>query len=142
MKLKLKRREAKFLKGFTKKGNKNARVFRRATILLLLDKGETGDSIAEKLNVNRDTVYNVKRRYLHEGLNGALQDKSRPGQPLKYKTKHRAEIIAYACTRPPEGRKRWSIRLLTEELQKKKGFTTINRETIRLVLKKTTPNLG
>jgi hypothetical protein len=52
------------------------------------------------------------------------------------------EIIAQACTKPPEGRKRWSLTLLAEELRKKKEFETINRESIRLILKKAKQNLG
>lgn len=141
-KLKLKPNEVTFLKQFTKKGKKSARALKRTNILLLLDKGETGDSIAEKLNVNRDTVYNVKRRYLEQGLNVALSEKPRPGQPVKYDKKKKAEIIAYACTNPPEGRKRWTVRLLAEEISKREGFETVNRESIRLTLKKAIPSHG
>ena len=140
--LKLKQRDIVFLKKFTRKGKQSARAFARANILFLLHKGETGDEIAERLNVHRDTVYNVKGRYLSEGLDVALSEKPRPGQPRKYNDKQKAEIIAYACTTPPIGRKRWTVRLLAEELCRKKDFKTINRETIRLTLKKTTPNLG
>lgn len=142
MKLKLKRYEKKFLQRYTRKGNKSARALKRAMILLFLNEGETGDSIAQKLDVNRDTVYNVKRRYVNEGIEAALHDKPRSGQPPKYKDKHKAEIIAHACTTPPEGRKRWTVRLLAEEMRPMKGFKTINRESIRLVLKKATQNLG
>ena len=141
-KLKLKRADLIFLKRFTRKGEQSARAFARANILLLLHKEETGENIAERLNVHRDTVYNVKRRYFLEGLKAALSEKPRPGQPKKYHDKQKAEIIAYACTSPPEGRKRWTVRLLAEQLSKQKGFETINRESIRLVLKKTTRNLG
>lgn len=56
--------------------------------------------------------------------------------------KKKAEIIASACTTPPEGRKRWTVRLLAEEMKKQRGFKTINRESIRLTLKKATLNLG
>jgi transposase len=65
-----------------------------------------------------------------------LVDKPRSGQPEKYSERHVAEIIAQACTKPPEGRKRWSLSLLREELRKRQGFETINKETIRLLLKK------
>lgn len=140
--LKLKPKEVTFLKQFTKKGKRSARALKRANILLLLDKRETGDSIAEKLNLNRDTVYNVKRRYFEEGLDVALSEKPRPGQPVKYNKKRKTEIIAKACTTPPEGRKRWTVRLLAEEMSKQEGFNTINRESIRLTLKKVELNHG
>lgn len=141
-KLKLKPKEIMYLKQFTKKGKKNARELTRANILLCLDKGEMGDFIAEKLSVNRDTVYNVKRKYLNAGLTFSLSDKPRSGQPVKYDQKKKTEIIAHACTTPPEGRKRWTVRLLVEEMRPMKGFKTINRETIRLTLKKATLSLG
>lgn len=140
--LKLKPKEITFLKQFIRNGKKSARALKRANILLLLDKEETGDSVANMLTVHRDTVYNVKRRYLKEGLGVALSEKQRSGQPTKYDKRKKAVIIATACTVPPEGRKRWTVRLLAEEMSKQDGFKTINRETIRLVLKKATPNLG
>ena len=114
----------------------------RANILLLLHKNESGPSIAKKLNVDADTVYSTKRKYLQNGLEFALIEKPRSGQPKKYDEKNRVEIVAFACTKAPEGRKRWTVRLLAEELRKQKGFETINRETIRLMLKKTKLNLG
>jgi transposase len=140
--LKLKRKEIISLKQFIRKGRKSARTFKRANILLLLDQREIGDSIAEKLNVNRDTVYNVKRKYLEDGLDSALFEKPRSGQPMKYDLKKKTEIIAKACTTPPEGRQRWTIRLLAEEMSKQEGFKTINRESIRLTLKKAIPSHG
>jgi|SRR3989338_6439526 len=141
-KLKLKRSEIKFLKKFTRTGEKKARMISRANILLLLHKNESGPSIAKKLNVDADTVYSTKRKYLQNGLEFALIEKPRSGQPKKYDEKNRVEIVAFACTKAPEGRKRWTVRLLAEELRKQKGFETINRETIRLMLKKTKLNLG
>ena len=141
-KLNLKQKEIMFLTKFTKKGHKSARALRRANILLFLNRGETGEFISEKLNVNRDTVYNIKNRYLEEGLDVALSEKQRSGQPIKYNKNEKAEIIAKACTTPPKGRKRWSVRLLAEEMSKQKGFETINRESIRLTLKKVELNHG
>lgn len=142
IKLNLNKREIKYLNTFVKRGNKNARALTRARILLLAQKKEKDVNIEQILDVGRSTVWRVKTNYLNKGIDYALTERERPGQPPKYKTKHKAEIIAYACTTPPQGRKRWSVRLLAEELRKKKGFTTINRESIRVILKKVTPNLG
>lgn len=75
-------------------------------------------------------------------LAGTLFGEPRTGQPIKYTEKHIAEIIAQACTTLPDGRKKWTIALLTEELKKKEGFETINKESIRLVLKKAKLSLG
>jgi len=102
----------------------------------------SANKIAEILNISRATVSNIKKRYREEGLQSALTEKTRPGQPKKYTERHEAEIIAQACTKSPDGRKRWSLTLLTEEMRKKEGFETINRESIRLILKKAKRNHG
>ena len=60
----------------------------------------------------------------------------------KYTETDNAEIIAMACSKAPDGRARWTIRLLEKTLKKQKGMETINRETIRLLLKKTNVSLG
>lgn len=140
--IKLKDDEEQYLQDFVKKGQKNARKLTRARILLLANKNKKNVEIVEILNVGRNTVGRTKKRYLEEGLQSAIEDKPRTGQPIKYTEKHTAEIIAQACTKPPEGRKNWTLVLLTEELKKKEGFETINKESIRLILKKAKLNLG
>lgn len=126
----------KFLTNFLKKGQKNARSLTRARILLLANQGKGDTEIAKILGVGRSTALRIRKRYLEEGLQSSLVDKPRSGQPEKYTERHVAEIIAQACTKPPEGRKRWSLSLLCEVLRKKEGFETINKESIRLILKK------
>lgn len=141
--IKLKKDELKFLRDFVKKGRKSARELTRARILLLANQQKRDAEIAEILDdIGRNTVWRIKKKYCEEGLQSALTEKNRPGQPKKYTKRHEAEIIALACTKSPDGRKRWSLTLLAEELQKKKGFETINRESIRLILKKAKQNLG
>ena len=83
-KLKLKPKEKKFLEEFIKKGTKKARALKRANILLLLHKKNTAKTISEKLGVDMDTVYNIKKKYLDGGLDSALSEKNRSGQPKKY----------------------------------------------------------
>ena len=120
----LKNSEVKFLTNFIRKGKKNARSLTRARILLLANKGKGDTEIANTLGVGRSTALRIRKKYLEEGLQSALVDKPRSGQPEKYNGRHFAEIIAQACTKPPEGRKRWSLALLREELRKKEGFKT------------------
>jgi len=141
-KMTLGEKEVQYLKEFVKKGQKDAREITRARILLLVNKGKMDTEIVELLDVGRNTVGRIKKRYQEEGLQSALEDKPRTGQPVKYSEKHAAEIIAQACTTPPEGRKKWTLVLLTEEMKKKEGFETINKESIRLILKKAKLNLG
>lgn len=140
--IRLGKEDRTFLEKFVRTGKKNAREIVRANILLLADKGQRTENIAQTTGTVGRTVWKVKKRYLEEGLHASLEEKPRPGQPIKYNKKLRAEIIAKACTTAPVGRKRWSVRLLTEEFIGKKGFETINRESVRLILKKAGQNLG
>ena len=141
-KIKLKKEERTFLQEFLMKGTKKARAIARANVLLLLDEGWEVNTIAKMLKVHRQKIWRTKKRFLEEGLTLSLQEKPRSGQPKKYTPKHEADIIAEACTKAPNGRKRWTVRLLTKELKKKRGFETINRESLRLVLKKAKLSLG
>jgi transposase len=131
--IKLTEKEAEYLSAFVKKGRKSARELTRAHVLLLVNIGRTEMEIKDTMRIRRATVSNIKKRYREEGLQSALKEKPRSGQPKKYTERHEAEIIAQACTKSPDGSKRWSLTLLTEELRKKEGFETINRESIRLI---------
>ena len=142
MKLRLKNKERAFLKKFLNNGSKSARSLTRARILLLIDKRKKDLEIKELLAVGRSTIWRIKTNYVNHGIDYALTERERLGQPVKYDTKKKSEIIAQACTTPPEGRKRWTVRLLAQEMSKQDGFKTINRETIRLTLKKVAPSLG
>lgn len=142
LQIKLKKEERKFLENFIKKGTKKARAIARANVLLLLDEGWEVNEIVGIAKVHRQRIWRIKKRFLKEGLELSLEEKPRSGQPRKYTKKHEAEIIAQACTSAPKGRKRWSVRLLTKEVKKKKGLRAINRESVRLVLKKAKLSLG
>lgn len=142
LKIKLKNEERKFLQDFLKRGTRKARAIARANILLLADEGWETETIAKMVKVHRQRIWRIKKRFLKEGLNSSLEEKPRSGQPKKYTKKHEAEIIAQACTTAPKGRKRWTVRILAKELKKRNNFKTINRESVRLVLKKLKQNLG
>ena len=124
------------MKSIVRKGKKTVREVTRAQLLLLAHDGKENDEIAEILHINRDTVLRVKKRFIEWGLSRAIHDAPRPGQPSKYSEKARVEVIALACSSPPEGRKRWTVRLIAEKLSKKPGFEGINREVVRVILKK------
>jgi transposase len=136
LQIKLEDQEVNFLMDFVRTGHKSAREITRARVLLLSNQQKMGTKIAKILGISRNTVLLIKKRYVEEGLPSALFDKPRPGKPIKYTEKHVAEVIALACSSSPDGCKRWSLSLLTEELRKKEGFETISKESIRLILKK------
>ena len=139
MKFDLKEEDEEFVNKLLKK----SKEILRAVILTLLNNSDLNQKeIAEIFNLTPKTISKIKKRYLEEGLDLALNDKPRSGQPKKYDDKKEAEIIALACTDPPEGHKRWTVRLIAEEMNKTPGFETITRETVRLILKKTQQSHG
>ncbi|KZX15085.1 hypothetical protein MBCUR_03200 [Methanobrevibacter curvatus] len=137
-KLELRKNDYNCLKKMVKK----EKEINRARILLLLNKDKKIEDIADILDIGVSTIAKIKKRYLDEGLESALNDKPRSGQPKKYDVEKETEIIALACTDPPKGHKRWSIRLLAETLREKEGFETLTRESVRIILKKTQLSLG
>ena len=141
-KLELTRKEKKYLNNLTKTGKRNAKEFERAYVLLALDKGKSHEEIEDFFDVSRITIWRIKKKYDEFGAEEAIKEGERSGQPVKYKEKEQAEIVAIACTKAPEGRARWTLSLLQKNLKHKKGLETINKETIRLTLKKTNVNLG
>lgn len=138
----LKSNDRQTLQKLTKTGVRHSREFEHAYILLALDRGRKRKDIEEFYQVNRVTIWRVQKKYLESGLQAALKDEDRPGQPMKYNEKEIAEIVATACSNAPEGHARWTLRLLASTLKSKKGLENINRETIRLILKKTNVSLG
>lgn len=134
--------EIEELRGFKGLAKRSRRECDRANILLLLHKGKKDAEIEEFLEVERATIWRTKKRFLKEGLISALGEKPRSGQPKKYGPVQEAEVVALACSDAPDGRARWTLELMKETLKKKEGLGTINRETIRLMLKKTNVSLG
>jgi len=117
------------------KSQSPARVFKRALVLKHFDEGKTSPDIAVFVGVTAETVRKIGWNYVNEGLNRALYDLPRPGGEKKLTPKQQTHIIALVCSDPPEGFERWSIRLLTEEVRKRKIVDSVGRETIRILLK-------
>lgn len=140
--IKLNKKELLYLEAQKKSGDLGLRKYNRINILLLLSKGKANAEIEDFLGVDRVTIWRTKSRYQEQGIKRALEEEERSGQPKKYNTDHETELAALACGPCPEGRKRWTIRLLAETLQSKRGFESINRETVRLALKKMNVSLG
>lgn len=130
------------LRSFKSSAKRSRREHDRANILLLLHKGKKDAEIEDFLEVERTTIWRTKNRFLKQGLLPALGERPRSGQPKKYGQAEEAEVVALACSDAPEGRARWTLELMEEALRKKKGMETINRETVRLMLKKTNVSPG
>ena len=130
------------LRAFRSRGSHLAREVNRAHVLMALDSGIAEAEICRVLGLGRSALWRTRAAYCEGGLECALSDAPRPGQPRKYQTDHEAEVVALACSAPPGGRKRWTVRLLTATAQQRPGLVGVNRETIRQMLKKTTVNPG
>jgi putative transposase len=129
--------ELRSLTTITRRGSTPARVQTRARILLLLHRGRTPDETAAALAAGVATVFNVKRRYLSEGLDSALHDKPRSGKPARISGEARAKVTALACSPAPEGHARWTLRLLADRAVELGLVEAISHNTVKEVLKKT-----
>ena len=126
-------------------GQASVRKLARARILLKADEGWKDDQIVQALDVGRATVERTRKRFVLEGLEIALN--GRPRQRTyerKLDGEAEAHLIALACSDPPEGHARWTLRLLAERLVQldQVEVDTVSYETVRRVLKKTRSNLG
>lgn len=127
------------LQKIVRSGKDKARKITRSRILLLADgpNGKTDQEIAYALNVCLATIFYVRRRYATEGLERAIGEGARPGQPPKFKGRAAAKITAIACSTPPDGQARWSLRLLADRAVELKIVDSISHQSISNILKKT-----
>lgn len=129
--------ERRSLKTLLRRGTSAARVQTRARVLDLLYRGQHPNDIAATLGLSLPTVFNIKRRYLEEGLDSALQDKPRSGKPRRIAFHARAKITALACSEAPEGHARWTLRLLADRAVSLGFVDSISHNAVRQILKKT-----
>jgi transposase len=134
--------EKQRLEELTTRGKSGARKIRRARILLLADEGYIDKEIARPLGAAVTTVERVRKRFVEEGLEAALSERPRPGAARKLNGRQEAYLVALACSDPPEGKKRWSMRLLADKLVELEVVEKISEETVRRTLKKGTSNRG
>lgn len=134
--------ERERLQGVIRSGKHKARKITRCRILLLADgpDGKTDQEIADALNVSLATIFGIRRRYSQEGLESAISERPRSGQPPKFKGKAAAKITAIACSTPPAGQAKWTLRLLADRAVELKIVDSISHQSVSNVLKKTNSN--
>lgn len=133
--LQLSKSDNSLLSDIFRKGKCHVRVFKRVRSLILLNMGWSPPKIAEAVGLTDNSVRNIGWRYINEGINAALYDKSRPGKDRLLSDRQCNQIIAMVCSEAPEGFNRWTIRLIAEESIKRKIVKTVGRERIRILLK-------
>jgi transposase len=112
-------------------GKQAARKLKGAQILLAADAGASDEAIAASVGVGGSTVYRTKRRFVLGNLEAALSEEPRPGADRKLSGKEEALLVATACSNPPEGRARWTLELLADELVRLTEHGSLSRETVR-----------
>ena len=126
--------DQKDLRRFTSGGIQQVRAVLRALALLQLARGATAPRIAAVIPLTAQAIRNVARRYQQGGLDGALYEKQRPGAAEVLDESQKQRLIAMVCSSPPEGRARWTVRLVAQEAVKRKLVPRVGRETIRMLL--------
>lgn len=134
------------LETLTRSGTALARVLTKARILLLTDRSQghqrTDAELVTALGISRLTIIRTRRQFVQDGLDAALYDKPRPGAPPKLTGVEEAKLTLLACSTPPDGRKRWTLRLLAKEMVALEYVETVSHVTVGELLKKTRSSRG
>ncbi|MCA1656682.1 MAG: IS630 family transposase [Actinobacteria bacterium] len=124
------------LEALTRKGTAKVRRLKRALVLLSSAEGDPDVASAGKARVSVDTVERIRRRFVEEGLEAALAERPRPGKAPALDGRGEAYLLALACSAPPPGRGKWTMRLLADRLVELGMAEAISDETVRRVLQK------
>lgn len=129
------------LEGLINRGREAAFRRRHAQVLLLVDEGQHGPGLidretAQQVSFSRRTVEQIRERCVTEGLDSALERKKRAPRQRKLDGDDEAKLVSVACSSPPTGHARWSLRLLADRLVELQVVDSISRECVRQVLKK------
>jgi transposase len=144
----LTQQERKELEALTRRGKTHARRFIHARALLLCDAGDDGPAwnvadVAKALGVTSRTIEHLKKRFVEDGLEAALERKPRekPPREVTFDGAFEARLIAMACSEVPEGHQRWTVRLLADKVVELNIAPSVSHMTVQRVLKKTNLSL-
>jgi transposase len=132
--IKVKSKDRSRLEQFLRAGVQQVRVVLRALALRQLARGAAAPRVAQALPLTPKAVRQIAHRYNRGGLDRALYDKQRPGAKPLLNDSQKQRVVAMVCGKPPEGRARWTVRLVAEEAVKRKLVPRAGRETIRVLL--------
>src|SRR5471030_2040758 len=134
LEVKLPRSDERSLVQLLRSGVQQVRVVLRSLALLQLSGGDSAPAIARRLRLTPKTVRDIGKRYLEGGVDRALYERPRQGAKPILSPTEQQRIIAMACSDAPEGRARWTVRLIAEQAIKRKLVPKVGRETIRILL--------
>jgi putative transposase len=127
-------KDRKELRQLLSGGVQQVRVTLRAVALLQFAKGISAPRISASIPLTPQAIRKVGHRYQTGGLERALYERQRPGAASLLESSQKQRIIAMVCSDPPEGRARWTVRLVAEEAVKRKLVPRVGRETVRVLL--------
>jgi transposase len=130
----VKQKDLARMEELVRSGVQQVRVVTRALALRHLARGATAPRVAEGLPLSAKAVRQIAHRYQSGRLDRALYDRQRPGAKPLLDDSQKQRIVAMVCGKPPEGRARWTVRLIAEEAVKRKLVPQAGRETIRVLL--------
>ena len=134
LELRLSKPDERSLAQLLRSGVQQVRVVLRSLVLLQLSSGDSVPSVARRLRLTPKTVRDIGRRYLEGGMDRTLYERPRRGAKPLLSATERQRIIAMACSEAPDGRARWTVRLIAEQAIKRKLVPQVGRETIRILL--------
>jgi len=134
LRVRLKKTDREKLDDVLSGGIQPVRTVLRALALEHLHEGKPVSEVAGVVRLTPKAVREIGRRYEDAGLDQALYDKTRPGAASVLEDSQRQRIIAMVCSTPPEGRARWTVRLVAEEAVKRKLVPRVGREAVRILL--------
>lgn len=134
--------ERAYLEQYVKRGKSRAVEQTRSRILLFNDSGKTAGEIATLLGLNYVSVTQILQRYEQGGLERALFDAPRSGAPRKLTPELEARVSALACSEAPDGRVRWTVQLLADEVVRLEVVESISASSINTILKKVNSSHG
>ena len=136
--------ERERLQRLVRAGKAAAYKIRHANVLLMADADADGpawadEQIAEGLGVSLGQIEHLRKRFVEQGIDACLERKKqdRPSVEPKFDGEKEAKLIALACGKAPEGRERWSLRLLADRAVELRIVESTSHETVRQVLQKT-----
>ena len=134
LRIKVPAKDQRDLRKLLSGGIQQVRVSWRALTLLRLADGMTAPQIAGLLELTPQSIRKIAHRYSSGGLTRALDDRQRPGASQRLDDVEKQRIGAMVCSPPPDGRARWTVRLVTEQAVNRKLVPRVGRETIRVLL--------
>jgi transposase len=145
-KIHLSAEERSFLENMIRTGKESARTIARARILLLSDRSlghkRKDAEVAQAVMVHKQTVLNIRQRFAKEGTESALYERPRPGQAPKITGEVEAMLTALACSNPPEGNAKWTLKLLADKLVELELVDSISTVAVHKHIKKCSKTLA